>query len=59
MQQMAENAEKTQYIRAVFSPISKRTHCTSDKYPDCLDCALGAALECVYYVQFKKPDNHV
>lgn len=55
MEKMVENAEKARYIRAVFAPMSERTMCTSDKYPDCLDCALGSALGCVHLV--KSRDN--
>lgn len=54
MQKMFENAEKARYVRAVFSPISERTMCTSTKYPDCLDCALGSALGCVHFVKSQK-----
>lgn len=58
MQQMAENAEKARYIRALFSPMSERTTCTSDKYPDCLNCALGIALECVHLVKSRNYENN-
>lgn len=54
MQKMVENAEKARFIRVGFSPMSERTMCTSVKYPDCLDCALGSALGCVHFVKSQK-----